>query len=526
MEKRRLLVLVLLVLAITGIPSASLGGAAYYVDSRHGKDGNRGTENAPWQSVERVNSAFLKPGDVVYFKRGERWDGILRAASGMSARPVIYGAYGRGRKPALAGAEVKGESHLQLRDLELKSDDDRYPLLIENSHHIIAANCSIIADVTSKAYAALFIKNSHHNAITRCTIERRDMTSQGDAIYLYQDADRNLIEDNDIGIATHYSLFLEGATGSHPKSTANYNIIKNNRIRNAEGAALSIVSSADHNLVEGNDIRGGKSTSFNSGSASSFQLLTRNNIVRKNTIHDNPSREGYGLQMIAYKYQDSPANQILNNYIYNNVISNIYRYPVIIGNYEPSVCQVKGNTFRNNIICGAGSSPTHPVVIERADNVTGNSFHNNLVCQGGTVRNLMIRGTPYSLQDVGNHHPGWGHNIHANPRLDGGLRPAPGSPAIDAGAFLTEVRSRSGSGITLVVEDAGWFSDGFDISTGDTIVIGASTAVIAKIDYDSNTITLRKPVSWRRGDRVSLPYYGERPDIGAFEEGSKEESKK
>ncbi|HEY3245026.1 MAG TPA: hypothetical protein VGM03_16920, partial [Phycisphaerae bacterium] len=78
------------------------------------------------------------------------------------------------------------------------------------------------------------------------------------------------------------------------------------------------------------------------------------------------------------------------------------------------------------------------------------------------------------------------------------------------------------------------FCDGFGIETtgtdlpdanGDGLLDGdeiqlqgqTQTARIGKIDYDSNTLSLDRPLAWEAGQGVSLTYSGAAPDLGAFE---------
>ena len=50
----------------------------YYVDAFNGNDQNNGLSvQAPWQSLEKVNSVTLLPGDKLLFKSGSSWQGSL-----------------------------------------------------------------------------------------------------------------------------------------------------------------------------------------------------------------------------------------------------------------------------------------------------------------------------------------------------------------------------------------------------------------------------------------------------------------
>ncbi len=94
-----------------------------------------------------------------------------------------------------------------------------------------------------------------------------------------------------------------------------------------------------------------------------------------------------------------------------------------------------------------------------------------------------------------------------------------GSPAIDAGGFLTNTTNAGNNSTTLQVGDSRLFTDGFGIAgEGDTIQIGSETPVlITSINYATNTLTLAEARTWSNGANVGFPYSGSAPDIGAFE---------
>lgn len=106
-----------------------------------------------------------------------------------------------------------------------------------------------------------------------------------------------------------------------------------------------------------------------------------------------------------------------------------------------------------------------------------------------------------------------------------------GSPAIDQGGFLTTVQVAGGgpSGpcaapvpvTTLSVVDARYFTDGYGMSAGDTIRIGAMTAQVLGVNYDTNQLTLNASMAGvTAGTQVSYAYTGAAPDIGACEYGA------
>jgi hypothetical protein len=103
----------------------------------------------------------------------------------------------------------------------------------------------------------------------------------------------------------------------------------------------------------------------------------------------------------------------------------------------------------------------------------------------------------------------------------------PTSPAIDKGGPLTYVTSPDTNSRTLIVHEAGFFQDGWAGVIPDCVAVGSVSNVscISSINYDTDTITLKTPISWKTGDPVYLysdssgrrVLYGTAPDIGAYE---------
>jgi len=77
----------------------------YDISSSTGDDSNDGkSPESPWKTIGRVNTAQLKPGDCVLFRRGDVWRGQLIPVSGDPSGSVTYSAYGKGAKPRLCGS--------------------------------------------------------------------------------------------------------------------------------------------------------------------------------------------------------------------------------------------------------------------------------------------------------------------------------------------------------------------------------------------------------------------------------------
>ncbi len=108
----------------------------------------------------------------------------------------------------------------------------------------------------------------------------------------------------------------------------------------------------------------------------------------------------------------------------------------------------------------------------------------------------------------------------------GDFRLKDGSPLIGAAAFLTVTVGAAGNSRQMTVKDAGFFFDGFGIEgqRGDLVQLEgqSQTARVVAIDYQTRTLSLNRPLSWRDEQGVSLAFVGKRPDVGAYEHGSPE----
>jgi len=73
--------------------------ADYYVDATSGVDGATGISvSDTWQTIAKVNSTILVPGDNIYFKRGETWNEQLDIiVSGTEGNLITFGAYDLGK---------------------------------------------------------------------------------------------------------------------------------------------------------------------------------------------------------------------------------------------------------------------------------------------------------------------------------------------------------------------------------------------------------------------------------------------
>ncbi len=82
------------------------GYSTNYYLSNSGSDLNSGTsQDEPWQSIDKLNSTILQPGDSVFFEAGGIFRGqIIVSNGGTDADPIYFGMYGSGNRPIISGA--------------------------------------------------------------------------------------------------------------------------------------------------------------------------------------------------------------------------------------------------------------------------------------------------------------------------------------------------------------------------------------------------------------------------------------
>lgn len=94
-----------------------------YISLDGSPDNDGSSPESAWDSLATLenNSAMLKPGDVVLFRRGDIFRGNVVAVSGVS-----YGAYGEGEKP-----RIYGSTRDYINDLWYQTDDGLWTLDVE-----------------------------------------------------------------------------------------------------------------------------------------------------------------------------------------------------------------------------------------------------------------------------------------------------------------------------------------------------------------------------------------------------------
>lgn len=122
--------------AHTDKPQVS-AGTTYYVSASMGNDANDGlSEEAPFQTIAKVNELALEPGDTVCFRCGDTWRAEMLTIihSGSADAPLTFRSYPANcdNKPVISGAQpVNGwaaeSSTVAVADLSAGANAGRFP---------------------------------------------------------------------------------------------------------------------------------------------------------------------------------------------------------------------------------------------------------------------------------------------------------------------------------------------------------------------------------------------------------------
>ena len=394
-------------------------------------------------------------------------------------------------------------------------------------------------DAGSSSKTGIFLQSCNNTQIL--TNKMHDTTQDNLGMV---DCDYNLIEGNTMTKGLHALWALK---------CSNYNIIRNNYFHNelqkigeiydcdnsgfgsTEFPKLNSLDDTKYNVVEGNVF----AYTPSSGDASPYagiQYAAQNGIIRNNMFYECT---GPGLSLTIYggEASNNYENRIYHNIFYNNELGGIN----ISGSEDYNFGDQKltnnifyKNTFTQNDMrwswyAELDGETVHILTAREQDVLFNNtnifpSSDEELYAIAYGARHSTSNRAPQPLSWWEENRTGFIKNtLQADPLFANlaykDFHLQENSPMIDAGAFLASTTNSGAGSTTMVVDDAGWFTDGFGISSGDTIQLEGQTdwAIITAVNYASNTLTLNRPLTWNTNKGVSLPYHNAKPDVGAFE---------
>jgi len=515
----------------------------YYVDATDGNDTNTGlSAEQAWQTLGKVYDEMwnFDPGDNIYFQRGETWSGndpLSIICSGTSGNPITFGAYGSGDRPAFNGATMT--------DPPINGRPEIDYITVE--------------DIYIYGYSGTGIFFGDNGWDTNITISRCDVNGGTNGIFIDR-TDTYTIEDCTVyncsnGGIVIYGSPAEQATNGIIRGCTAYDIGQDGIVIHRDGSYNT--AGPNHYIYD--------CLAYNCGEQGFDITAGSNIIVRDCTSHDNATGSiAPGHSVIScyienfYSYDEDLYSIYIEDInlavVVKSKVHNPIRTCVDIRDDSDDV-YLANNTFvqaagalremfgisretdypdvivtRNNIWSESGDSAQVEAIDYydpcTAANINEDSDYNQYWRIGFSASSVLFEDTPEGQHNLAERIAAYSVDTNSavgDPLLtdpaNGNFALQSGSPAIDAGTWLTAITSANGSGTSFVVGDSNWFHDGFGLAAGSEIQLegDSSSVTVTDVNYGTHTITVDESVSWTQGDGIAFEYNGISPDIGAVE---------
>ncbi len=399
--------------------AAPSGAATYYVDAGQGNDGNPGTSQQPWKTMDKAQST-VGAGDTVRIRSGSYGSLAFTSSSPRGASweaPITYVAEA-GQTPTFSRISISGVArawYLVFDGLTVSTGlvQDTTAISLKDASAVKVVRCHIVGSYVPYKYAGLpghgvlFLSETsdHYNDVT---VDQCEITGFTKGIALAGNAGSNIVFSNNTIYNMSGSGILLNAAGTRENKTIvvsgnhiydqNPSVIRqdvfgqksgdfqiNEVVTQAQtGATATVVSQTADSIriiprsLTGFQTGSGKTiTGQSSGKTltaptqvqyvegehgSGLEIRTRNLIVRNNIIHDYGNTRGIRCYPGHYDGQNgSPtggySNMLFeNNLIYDTRNSNAVEFPESGQNF----------VFRNNTVVGQHRGQTGPYYYEGA----------------------------------------------------------------------------------------------------------------------------------------------------------------
>ena len=550
--------------------------ANFYCDcSVSGGTGGAGTYADPFESIADIEAyeaaTGFTDGDDIYFLEGStctatsdldiNWEGvdgdnysIFGCYDGEDdfdcdgTRPLITLNGGAGILNAAIDISYVRFEHLHLKDVNSGWEDSGSIGISFNSGnngngdegYITITDC----ELTNLGHYAIELKSVGLGIIVTNNI----ITESGNAIYIIDESGDGpsygyIAGNTCTDIVGYYSSGLGYKVDGHcvALQVTDYYIVENNTATDAyNGAfALWVATGYDsiHNVIRGNKNNGSRQCCVDvyhdnsSGTTGSF-----GNLVYQNICQDSANSDSVRPALRLNNMKSSNGNYFFNNTVYDANAQGTYNRRATDYSYWLNNIVVTDNLATDSELfgteCNGSQGSNHEIDYNIWWSIVGDPSSSSLWktpddCTAMTWANWKA--------------DGWGGNdFVTNPLFaeTTNLTLQSGSPAIDAGTFLTYITSTSGSGTTPSVnntyilhgnfglkDETGATITGMEISLFDT-VNGIQNREITSVSYGS-TITLNSSVNWIYDaghptdpdytTQIALRFTGSAPDIGAYE---------
>jgi len=443
-------------------------------------------------------------------------------------------------------------------------------LRLSNSRYCIIENS--VFEKSKGYYAVVITNNSQDNKLLNNVFSENGAWDKfdwggvhgdsGSAMIIDATSRYNLVEGNLFRRSGHDLGIIEGT----------YNIIRGNlydndwgrywgpdfQFKNGDvrygdrvGNRTIEVRRGQYNLIEENVfMRAPESVDNKRNAMTSFS--GKGHIIRKN-IFTVGSYESMASTVRSGK--QPPVSLTIYNNTYYRFNGPVWRFQA----YDGTQAAPTNNLFKNNIAYKTHLSPFNTnsdaefqflsLTQFYGDQFLDNIITGNLIAVNSSAEDQNVYGQTGGLQSLdyyqSNNPSTFSNNIQQSPRFfnetyfsafNGSVSDlltesinikvavrsafslASNSPCIDRAEDLTTTTQSGSNARVIGVYDAGYFTNGFGVITGDLITVGSNSSLrVTNVNYDNNQVTVDRDISWSEGSAVNLNFNGSSPDIGAVE---------
>ncbi|MBI5482220.1 MAG: right-handed parallel beta-helix repeat-containing protein [Deltaproteobacteria bacterium] len=506
--------------------------ALFYVDrgSRGGPcaDTNPGTITSPWCTIGKANRTLVA-GQTALLRAGTYDETIAPVNSGTSETQRIAFAAFPGETVTITGVaygiRLESRSYVTVEGIAV-IDATGMALLISASSNVNIGFCRFenpggpgsnwagarvrLGSTRNRIYGSTFSRWGKQTVVGTTYDDTGCLLDIGNDSAVDR-SDQNLVIGNTFSYGGHHLLGVYSsdnvvrANTFHNENWYACHRTQTNQLCGNRNVILNTSFPAENvrNVIEDNVIAF-SGVPPDQDSSSGLAVRTQHNVIRRNRLFSNDAT-GLSLTADSGNGNDASNNLIYANVLYRNGFPRIDTWTPMkagmllarwVDNAQHNA--MTNVAIKNNIIHSSQQGAIFFYYVTRAAQQVEGNWE-----EAGDPLFVSLAPSP-TPQDLA--------------AMDFHLRSA--SPCIDRGVFLTRTTS-AGSGTTVPVERAGYFSDGRGLVPPDFIQLeGQTTTVqITSVDVGANTISVARPLSWGAGTGVSLPFAGARPDQGAFEAG-------
>jgi len=390
----------------------------YYVDARLGSDANMGTQDQPWQTIQKA-VITLTAGDMVYV-RGGQYDGIdyvgwFFTNSGTQSQPITLSNYPGEQVVFKIGTSSSSGSYIFKCFID-PHDPPSWRTPKADYIHIIGTDVTprlLSNGVESKkgiVIQGMVGEQASGISASDCDyweVAGVDFIETANGIFTYKNNWGTMEEHSPDYWYVHNNRVYNYYRESGMQFNGDNNRIENNEIYKVSnelytpyGCQLLNIN-GDHNVIKGNVLSRMGSTANCMGILLEWDMADMN-IVERNLVSDVPS--GIGIQ-------GGDNNIIRNNILISSIFTYQYRSGIEIMSYDNTVktdwpCD---ETLGTALALLPANNPAHPdyqyYYNPRNCRSTGNQIYNNtihgfvegiriysLVGENTTIRNNVFSG--------------------------------------------------------------------------------------------------------------------------------------